>query len=95
MTPSQLRQRPARWQRHAMVTSMISRTLKLLRGDGSGPLVVKSKHFYTVNQHIPHPIMDFVIMGSPYYIRLALLPGGPDVPVPAKQAGRGAGGTGW
>jgi len=74
-----------------MVTSMNGKALKLLRGDGCNPLVVESKHYFKVNQHIPHPIMDFVIKGNPYYIRLTLLPGGPDLPPPSKRAERGAG----
>jgi len=74
-----------------MVISMKGKTLKLLRGDGANPLVVKSKHFFKVNHAIPNPVMDFMIQGNPYIIRLTLLPGGPDLPASSKNAGRGAG----
>jgi hypothetical protein len=72
-----------------MVTSMNGETLKLLRGDDGSPLVVKSKHYFNVNKYIPHPVMDFMIKGNPYIIRLTLLPGGLDAPA-ARKAGRAA-----
>ncbi len=74
-----------------MVTSMNGKTLKLLRGGGTSPLIVKWKCYLKVNQHIRHPIMDFMIKGDPYYIRLTLLPGGLDAPAPSKGAGRCSG----
>ena len=74
-----------------MVTKMSDKALKLIHGGGTSPLVVRSKHYLKVNKHIPHPIMDFMIKGDPYFIRLTLLPGGPDVPAPSKKAGRCAG----